>query len=183
MIDKQELSEVAAEVRRHFDHYYLGVIPRLLTDDGLFLAFLSMQSAIESLAGMYMPDNGTGERFRAFVSKFFPKAYEPHVDHLWKFRNRMIHSFNPSPFMIICRNSRMHLCDASGARMLNAEDFYADLVTASRAYFSALYGDPELQKRFGKRVISDDGGRPISHRVTESASVKTSAVNKSLHRR
>jgi len=176
MADTQELSDVAAEFRRHFDQYYLGVIPRLLNEEGLFLAFLSMLAAVESLAGTYMPEHGTGERFRAFVSTFFPKTYESHVDRLWKFRNRMIHSFNPSPFMILCRNSRMHLCDASGVRMLNAEDFYADLVTASRAYFSALYSDLELQRRFGKRVTSDDGGRPISHQVVESVGAKNSAV-------
>lgn len=176
MTDTQELSEVAAEFRRHFDQYYLGVIPRLLNEEGLCLAFLSMLAALESLAGTYMPDQGTGERFRAFVSTFFPKTYQSHVDQLWKFRNRMIHSFNPSPFMILCHNSRMHLCDASGVQMLNAEDFYADLVTASRAYFSALYSDLELQRRFVKRVTSDDGGRPIAHQVVESAGAKQSVV-------
>lgn len=176
MADKQELSDVAAEFRRHFDQYYLGVIPRLLNEEGLFLAFLSMLSAVESLAGTYMPDHGTGERFRAFVSTFFPKTYESYVDELWQFRNRMIHSFNPSPFMILCRNSRMHLCDADGVRMLNAEDFYADLVTASRSYFSALYSEPELQRSFAKRVTSDDGGRPTSHQIVESVGARTSAV-------
>lgn len=176
MADSQELSEVAAEFRRHFDQYYLGVIPRLLDEEGLFLAFLSMLAAVESLAGTYMPDQGTGERFRAFVSAFFPKTYEPHVEQLWKFRNRMIHSFNPSPFMSLCRNSRMHLCEASGVRMLNAEDFYADLVTASRAYFIALYSDLELQRRFGRRVTSDDGGRPLTHKVVESVGAKKPAV-------
>ena len=135
-----------------------------------------MLAAVESLAGTYMPDQGTGERFRAFVSTFFPKTYESHVEQLWKFRNRMIHSFNPSPFMILCRSSRMHLCNASGVRMLNAEDFYADLVTASRAYFSALYSDPELQRRFGRRVTSDDGGRPLTHQVAESVGAKKSTV-------
>jgi hypothetical protein len=176
MADTQELSDVAAEFRRHFDQYYLGVIPRLLNEEGLFLAFLSMLTAVDSLAGAYMPDQGTGERFRAFVSTFFPKTYEPYLDQLWKFRNRMIHSFNPSPFMIVCSNSRMHLCEASGVRMLNAEDVYADLVTASRAYFGALYSDVELQRRFGKRITSDGGGRPISHQVVESVGAKKPAV-------
>lgn len=176
MSDAQELSDVAAEFRRHFDQYYLGVIPRLLNEEGLFLAFLSMLSAVESLAGAYMPDQGTGERFRAFVATFFPKTYGSHMDQLWKFRNRMIHSFNPSPFMILCRNSRMHMCDASGTKMLNAEDFYADLVSAARAYFVTLYADLELQRRFGKRVTSDDGGRPISHQVVESVGANKSAI-------
>lgn len=175
MDDTRQLSDTAAEFRRHFDQCYLGVIPRLLNEEGLYLAFLSMLAAVESLAGTYMPDHGAGERFRAFVSTFFPKSYEPHVDQLWKFRNRMIHSFNPSPFMILSRNSRMHLCDASGTRMLNAEDFYADLVAASRDYFSALYSDLELQARFGRRIASDDGGRPVSYQVVESVGAKSFA--------
>jgi hypothetical protein len=174
MVDTHELSEVAAEFRRHFDQYYLAVIPRLLNDEGLFLAFLAMLAAVESLAGTYLPDQSAGERFRVFVSTFFPKTYESHVDQLWKFRNRMIHSFNPSPLMILCHNSRMHLCEASGVRMLNAEDFYADLVTASRAYFTKLYSDLELQRRFGKRIASDDGGRPTSHQVVESITTNKS---------
>lgn len=40
MADTQELSEVVAEFRCHFDLYYLGVIPRLLNEERLFLAFL-----------------------------------------------------------------------------------------------------------------------------------------------
>jgi hypothetical protein len=51
MSEQHEMSQVAAEYRRHFDHYYLGVIPRLLTEEGAFLAFGSMITAIESLAG------------------------------------------------------------------------------------------------------------------------------------
>lgn len=176
MNQAQDLSEVAAEFRRHFDQYYLGVIPRLLNEEGLFLSFLSMLAAVESLAGTYMPDHGTGERFRTFVVTFFPKSYAPHVEQLWKFRNRMIHSFNPAPFTILCHNSRMHLLEAGDVRMLNAEDFYADVVTASRAYFEALYSDLELQKRFGKRVTSDDGGRPTTQQIAESVGAKNSAV-------
>jgi len=172
MTNTQGLSEVAAEFRRHFDKYFLGVIPRLLNEEGLHLSFLSMLAAVESLAGSYMPEQGTGERFRAFITNFFPAAYQPHLDRLWAFRNRMIHSFNPRPFMLVCHNSRMHLCDVNNVQMLNAEDFYADLITASRAYFTALYSDPELQRRFVKRVTSDDGGRPISSQVFESVPAK-----------
>jgi hypothetical protein len=176
MTDTQDLSAIAADFRRHFDQYYLGVIPRLLNEEGLFLAFLSMLAAVESLAGTYLPDKAAGDRFRDFVAMYFPKSYQPYADQLWKFRNRMVHSFNPAPFTILCHNSRMHLLDADGVRMLNAEDFYADVVTASRAYFHALYSDIELQKRFGKRVTSDEGGRPTTQQIAESAGAKTSAV-------
>ncbi|MDP2140049.1 MAG: hypothetical protein Q8L20_04490 [Gammaproteobacteria bacterium] len=177
MTELQELSEAAAEYRRHFDQYFLGVIPRLLNEDGMFLSFMSVLIAVDSLAGVYLPDKGTGERFRAFFSDFFPASYGAHAAELWQFRNHMIHSMNPQPFMILCRNSRMHLCESSGVRMLNAEDFYADLITASRAYFSALYADLELQNRFAQRIKAGDGGRARSINVVES--VKTAAITKS----
>jgi len=168
MTDQIHLSEAAAEFRRHFDQYYLGVIPRLLNEEGMFLAFVSMLTAIESLAGAYAPDLGTGERFRAFIAAYYPPTYAPLADQLWQFRNRMIHSFNPGSLLIFCHQSRMHLCEAEGARMLNAEDFYADMLIASRAYFLALYSDLELQKRFAKRIAVDDGGRIQRQQIVES---------------
>jgi hypothetical protein len=60
--------------------------------------------------------------------------------------------------------------------MLNAEDLYADVVGAARAYFSALYADQNLQQRFAKRISSDDGGRPQARRVVESMGAKGSAA-------
>ena len=64
----------------------------------------------------------------------------------------MIHSFNPGSLLIFCHQSRMHLCEAEGARMLNAEDFYADMLIASRSYFLALI--PILSYRSGSRSES-----------------------------
>jgi hypothetical protein len=169
-------SNDAAEFRRHFDQYYLGVIPRLLNEEGVFLAFVSMLTAVESLAGTYAPGATTGDRFRAFVSQFLPKEYEPFAVRLWQFRNRMIHSFNPSPFLIVCHQSRMHLALASGVPMLNAEDMYADVLAASRKYFAALYSDVELQQNFMKRIAEGDGGRIQTARVVETVNRDGSAA-------
>lgn len=176
MTEPDQLSNVAAEFRRHFDQYYLGVIPRLLNEEGVFLAFVSMLTAVESLAGTYAPNLSAGERFRAFVSKFFPKSYQPVVAQLWQFRNRMIHSFNPNPFLIVCHQSRMHLAVADGVPMLNAEDMYADVLTASREYFAALYSDPELQQSFAKRVTDGDGGRIQTTQIVETVNPNDSAI-------
>jgi hypothetical protein len=170
-ITMETLSDVAGEFRRHFDQYYLGVIPRLLNEEGMFLAFVSMIGALETLAGIFEPKLGTGDRFRSFVTAFFPPAYNSIISELWQFRNRMVHSFNPSPFLITCHNSRMHLKDVEGIIMLNAEDFYADVVIASRGYFSALYENPiggnRLQENFSVRISHKDGGRPKSSKIVE----------------
>lgn len=175
MQDWTEASNTAADFRRHFDQYYLGVVPRLLNEEGMFLASVSLLTAIETLSGVWSPSDGSGDRFRGFVSHYFPRIYEPYVTLLCKFRNRMIHSFNPSPFLVVCHNSRMHLATASDTPMLNVEDFYADTLTASRGYFTDLYSSPQLQQRFMQRVAQDDGGRPYTGQVIESVRPGASA--------
>jgi hypothetical protein len=176
MTDWNALSNVAADFRRHFDQYYLGVIPRLLNEEGKFLAFVSTLTAIEALAGIYDPNASSGERFRRFVTQYFPEVYKPFAAPLWKFRNRMIHAFNPSPFLLVCHNSRMHLAKASDTPMLNAEDFYADTLTASRAYFADLYSIPKLQQHFQQRITQDDGGHIHSAQIVETVLPNKSAT-------
>ncbi len=170
MTDWEASSLIAAEFRRHFDKYYLAVIPRLLSEEGKVLASISMLTAIESLAGIYAPNAGSGQRFRDFISDYFPEIYEPFAIPLWKFRNRMIHSFNPNPFLVVCHNSRMHLKMAGDTPMLNVEDLYADTLTASRAYFTDLYSMPILQQNFQQRVAQDEGGYLFSAQIVETVS-------------
>ena len=88
----------------------------------------------------------------------------------------MIHSFNPSPFAIVCHQSRMHFVIADGTPVLNAEDFYADVVVAARAYFTALYSDLELQKHFARRITDHDGGRIKPLTIVESVNAKGPAA-------
>jgi len=56
---------------------YIGGIPRLLDESGAFLAFLSILTAIEALAGLWSPFAGSGERFKGFVETFFPAEIKP----------------------------------------------------------------------------------------------------------
>ena len=168
MASVDNTSVAAAEFRRHFDQYYLAVIPRLLNEEGKFLSFVAMLTAIEALAGASAPDDGSGERFRKFVSCYFPEIYSSLTSDLWAFRNRMIHSFNPSPFLIICHNSRMHLQLADDVVMLNAEDFYSDTLTAARGYFKDLYSVAALQERFSRRIAEAEGGRMQTGKIFEN---------------
>lgn len=105
------------------------------------------------------------EHLAEYASRITDSAHFTHT------KTQMVHSFNPSPFLITCHNSRLHLQDAEGIIMLNAEDFYADVVIASRGYFSALYENPiggnRLQENFGVRVSQNDGGRPKSSKIVE----------------
>lgn len=149
-----------ADYRVHFDSIYVAGVPRLLCDEGVFLSFLVVLSATDALAGLYAPSKGTGERFKAFVERYFPEELKLESERLWQFRNAMVHSFNPGPYGLTHHASRAHLTNTLGVPTLNAEDFYAALLTASRHYFSELAASPELQDSFMRRVKATDGGAP-----------------------
>ena len=176
MDEPEDLSVALVEFRQHFDRYYLGAIPKLLNEEGMFLAFISMLTAIETLAGLYRPSKDPGERFRAFLRAYFSETYHPLIDDLWRFRNLMVHAFNPMPFLIGCHQSRVHLVPIEGTRYLNAEDLYADLVAGSKKYFQAVYEEPALQEAFAKRVSEKGGGRPKTSTFFESVGPNEAAV-------
>jgi hypothetical protein len=149
-----------ADFRFHFDQMYVGGITRLLNEDGAFLSFLAVLTGTEALAGVFAPHLSSGERFRGFVTRFFPRPLQRRSEDLWKFRNLMVHAFNPGPFGLVCHQSRLHLTPQGEVTVLNAEDFYAALIHASHAYFDALRTDTNLQKSFSRRLAENDGGAP-----------------------
>jgi hypothetical protein len=147
-----------AEYRRYFDSIYIAGIPRLLNDDGAFLSFIAVVTGTEALAGLYAPTKDNGDRFREFVSRYYPGDLRVHAAKLWELRNAVVHCFHPGPFALTHHASWAHLRSQDGATVLNAEDFYAALLAASRAYFSELETSEGLQRRFLKRVSSASGG-------------------------
>ncbi len=160
-----DLSHAIQEFEAHFDHLYLATIPRLLDDSGLFLAVLAMLTAVDTLSGVFAPESGTGERFRRFVSRYFPDPLNNHARSLWECRTRMIHSMHPGSFALVYGQSQLHLTQygtsAEGDIFhLNAEDFFNALASASRAFFSDLKRDGLLQENFKKRMNAKDGGAP-----------------------
>ena len=109
----ERLRQDIEEFRHHFDSMYIGAIPRLLDETGAFLAFSATLSAIDTLAGAWSPTMGTGERFRGFVKEFFEPELAERAEDLWRFRNLMVHAFNPGPFALVCNQSRLHLTPQS----------------------------------------------------------------------
>jgi len=168
MPDAEGSLEAAIEhYRVHFDAIYVAGIPNLLNDSGAFLSFIAVLTATDALAGLYSPREGSGERFKAFVSRFFPPPLAVEAEDLWHFRNAMVHSFNPGPFALTHHNSRTHLSTVHGPKLLNAEDFYTALIFAYQGYFSALSQEAELRDRFVKRVSARDGGAPETFVVSK----------------
>jgi hypothetical protein len=168
--------------RAHFDAIYVAGIPHLLSDDGAFLSFLAVLSATEALAGLYAPSLGSGERFREFVARYYPPGLKEDSQRLWQFRNAMVHSFNPGPYGLTHHTSRAHLTASHGPTMLNAEDFYAALLTASQAYFAELVTSTELQRHFAKRVSDAEGGAPQVWVVEQVKAQSAPPPNNTLER-
>jgi hypothetical protein len=150
------------EFRFHFDSMYIGGIPRLLDEAGAFLAFLTTLTAVDALAGVWNPNLGSGERFKGFVEVYFPSNLKLRAEDLWRFRNLMVHAFNPGPFALVCNQSRLHLTPHGEVTVLNAQDFYAALILASQDYFEKLVNDQMLRANFQRRIAEKDGGAPDS---------------------
>jgi hypothetical protein len=153
-----EIADQIAEYRRYFDSIYVAGVPRLLNDDGAFLSFITVVTGTDALAGLFAPDKPNGDRFREFVSRYYPMELRVHAEQLWKLRNALVHCFHPGPFALTHHASWAHLTTQDGTPVLNAEDFYAALLIASRSYFSELEASEALQSAFLKRVSAATGG-------------------------
>jgi hypothetical protein len=168
-----------AEYRRCFDSIYIAGIPRLLNDDGAFLSFIAVVTGTDALAGLCGPTKQTGERFQEFVRNYFSAEYQPFVEKLWELRNALVHCFHSGPFALTHHASWAHLRPQGEVIVLNAEDFYAALLIASKRYFEALEATPALQQSFLKRVSSTSGGAP---QMLTAVATSSLPPNKSLER-
>jgi hypothetical protein len=172
-----QLHDDIEEYQCQFDNVFVAGIPYLFNEAAGFLAFLSINSGIEGLAGLYQPKMAAGKRFCLFIEEFFPQEYKEYSEQLWGLRNGIVHSFNPGPFFALTsRVSRYHLKSPTNLFVhLNAENFYAALLFASRAYFEKLLTDTDLQEKFQQRVKDKDGG------TMESMSVEFHPRSQSQH--
>jgi hypothetical protein len=150
--------DLIKHVAANFGRIYLGGIPSLLNDDGAFLSFICTLTATEALGGFLSPTLGNGPRFKTFVQRYFPDPYPTQVDDLWKLRNTAVHGFSPGPYKLTHHNSHLHLTQDGGLTILNAEDIYATLVSASKRYFDNVDNDTALQTAFVQRVNDPDTG-------------------------
>ena len=139
-------------VQANFTRIYLGGIPSLLNDDGAFLSFICVLTATEALGGFLNPTLGNGPRFKKFVRSYFGHPYPAQVDALWKLRNAAVHGFSPGPYKLTHHNGHLHLTVDGTQTVLNAEDFYAALVIASKSYFDNLRNDAALESAFLQRI-------------------------------
>jgi hypothetical protein len=145
-------------VKTNFSRVYLGGIPSLLNDDGAFMSFICCLTAMEALGGFIEPGAGNAVRFKAFISRYMPEPLSRQAGELWKLRNAAVHGFSPGPYALTHHSTLAHLSASNGRTVLNAEDFYAALVVATKRYFDDLECDEALQAAFDRRMNDPDTG-------------------------
>jgi len=161
-------SDLISNVAGHFARIYLGGIPSLLNDDGAFLSFICVLTGTEALAGFLSPRlTGNGPRFKVFIQRYFPDPYPAQAEDLWKFRNAIVHAFSPGSYKLTHHNSHIHLKQHEGLTILNAEDFYAALVSASKRYFDELAKDSGLQQSLIEAASDSKTGVLVVGPLTE----------------
>jgi hypothetical protein len=159
--------DLISMVHANFSRIYLGGIPSLLNDSGgAFLSFICTLTATEALGGFLKPKDRNALRFKSFVQDYFPAPLNGQGEKLWKLRNAAVHGFSPGPYKLTHHNSHLHLSIDGGQTVLNAEDFYAALVTAAKKYFDALQGNGLLRAAFEKRVQAPNTGVLAVGRMT-----------------
>lgn len=151
--------DLISMVHANFSRIYIGGIPSLLNDSGgAFLSFICTLTATEALGGFLKPKDSNGLRFKVFVRDYFPAPLNGQEDDLWKLRNAAVHGFSPGPYILTHHNSHVHLTTDCGKTVLNAEDFYAALVTAGKKYFDALQNNNALRASFEERANDPSTG-------------------------
>jgi hypothetical protein len=152
---EKDWSVLAHHFAANFARIYLGGIPSLLNNDAAFLSFICTLTAVEALGGFLSSAAGNGDRFKEFIRRYFPDPFPAQADDLWKLRNDIVHGFSTGPYGLIHHASHLHLKrDKQGRPILNAEDFYAALVTAFNRYFDEVPRDPSLQANIVARASS-----------------------------
>jgi hypothetical protein len=132
-----------------FHEIYLDGIPVLLrANQTAFLSFLCIVAATDALAAYRYKSNGdVGQRFRDFVTAYFPPEYVPHAANLYSFRCRMLHNFSPANFSVVHARPDLHLKPNSsiGDTYLSDESFFGGMQIAAKRYFAELPGSAALQ--------------------------------------
>jgi hypothetical protein len=131
--------------RRHY-HFF---------ESTSFNARLSSVSSATTCFSFRFSSSSCFSRFREFVRRYFPDPFSAQAEDLWKLRNDIVHGFSTGPYGLIHHASHVHLKrDKQGRTILNAEDFYAAVVTAFNRYFDELPKDPSLQANIVARASS-----------------------------
>jgi hypothetical protein len=159
----RDMDPMIQSALKRFDEIYLAGIPILLrTNETAFLSFLCVVSATDALAAYRYTSTDVGQRFRNFVTDYFPPEYASHAVNLYLFRCRMRHSFSPAHFSVLHASPGSHLKPSGiGDIYLSDKTFFAHMEIAAKRYFAELSGNAALQSDMLARLQNLSRGGAI----------------------
>ena len=147
---------------RGFNEIILGGVPFLLRqNETAFLSFMCSVAAIDALSGYRYTSEKVGERFKAFITEYFPASYAPHVENLYLLRCRILHNFSPAYFSLTHGNPSLHLKPSPIDAFLSDAEFFRDLAQAAVKFFNEVQTDSTRQDAMNARLLDVDKGGAI----------------------
>ena len=150
------------ETIKWFRKIYLDGIPVLLRqNDTAFLSFVCVVAATDALAGYRYDFPKVADRFKTFITSYFPRAYAAHALNLYLFRCRLLHNFSPAYFSLVHASPGLHLgLSPIGDTILSDDVFFSDMSAAAERYFADLQSSPQLQHYMLDRLQNIQKGEP-----------------------
>jgi hypothetical protein len=154
--------EIQAAIRG-FREIILGGVPILLQrNETAFLSFMCCAAAVDALAAYRYTTDKVGVRFVDFINTYFPAAYSPHANNLYKLRCRLLHNFSPAYFTLVHANPSQHLQPSKiGDTVLSDDAFFADVRKAAEAFFAEVEADVTRQNDMNARLLDGNSGGAI----------------------
>jgi hypothetical protein len=146
-----------------FGRIILSGVPHLLKqNETAFLSFMCSVAAIDALAAYRFRTNNVGDRFRDFITRYFPAAYGAHAVNLYLLRCRLLHNFSPAYFTLVHAQPTAHLGGSQiGDTVLSDDVFFSDLKAAAQKFFDEVRADPTRQADMEARLADIGKGGAI----------------------
>ena len=154
--------EINAAIRGFRDIILAGIPVLLRQNETAFLSFMCSVAAVDALAAYRYTTDKVRVRFVDFIKAYFPAAYSPHADKLYKLRCRLLHNFSPACFTLEHATASKHLQRSSiGDTILSDDAFFDDIRAAAEKFFSEVEADAGRQKDMQARLLNVNAGGAI----------------------
>ncbi len=112
----------------------------------------------EALSGYFAGTGADRNTFAAFVRRYFPATYQPHVKALYRLRNGLAHDYIPRGFVLSGKRGERHLQPPDDSHpdliVINRVAIAEDFVRVWENYSLDIETDAELQQKALARIAS-----------------------------
>lgn len=136
-------------LKPYFDKWIVKEIRFLLERQPLF-AFVVMSCAIDYLSSFMAGGRTNGGIYKKFIVDYFPGEKYNSIDIYHCLRCGLVHMFtiNDRKYVLTSGRSDLHLTvNENSQKILNAENFYEDLLFAANNFFDKAEKDPDLLQK------------------------------------